>query len=60
MRTTSRAARIEVRYARDDLIAMLEHALPFAGERVQQILYFALPCLLWGLVIYAAASFALT
>ena len=54
-----RVAHLRIHYRRDDLAAMLQHALPEAYRRGEIVALYALVCAFWGILMYAAAQFAL-
>ncbi len=54
--TYHRAARLAVRYQRDDLIAAIEYVLPRLSRHAESLGLYVLVCAFWGLVVYTATA----
>lgn len=52
--TQGRAAHLDAHYRRDDLVAVVERALPSLGKHAETAALYLILCLFWGLVLYTA------
>ena len=57
--THHRAARLDIRYRRDDFVAAVELILPHVSKRAELIGMYCLVCAFWGLIVYLALALAL-
>ena len=54
-----RVAHLETHYRHGDLVAAIQQLLPLLNKRAELVTLYVLVCAFWGLLLYAAAQFAL-
>jgi hypothetical protein len=55
MRVTQvRVAHLEDHYRREQLVSLIERALPVVGKHAEVIALYVILCLFWGLILYTA------
>jgi len=59
--THDRAAHLEVRYRREELVPAVDHILSYLSRHAETVGLYVAVCAFWGLIAYAAlASVALS